>query len=302
MFKFLVAWLLTAAALPAVAMHNVLACEPEWGALAEELGGDKLSVYSATTGRQDPHRIEARPSLIARARNADLLICSGADLEIGWLPILLRQSGNDRIQPGSPGYLEASQYVVKLDVPKIIDRSLGDIHASGNPHIHLDPRNITKVAEVLTGRLVEIDPANADAYKKRAESFRSRWQSAIQRWERQGAPLKGVLVVTHHKDLTYFMSWMGMRDAGSLEPKPGLPPTTTHLAQLVDKMKRAPAKVIVYWPYNSPRAAQFLSERTEIPTVMLPLTVGGTERAKDLFGLFDDVIERLMTTIEARRD
>ena len=297
-FRFFAALSLAAAALPAAAMHNVLACEPEWGALAEELGGDKVSVYSATTGLQDPHRIEARPSLIARARNADLLICSGADLEVGWLPLLLTQSGNDRIQPGSPGYVEASQYVVKLDIPKVIDRSLGDIHASGNPHIHLDPRNIAKVAEVLTGRLVEIDHANADAYAKRAESFRGRWQSAIERWEKEGAPLKGVPVVVHHKDLTYFMNWMGMRDAGSLEPKPGVPPTATHLAQLTEKMKRDPAKVIVYWPYNSPRAAQFLSERTSIPTVMLPYTVGGTEKAKDLFGLFDDTIERLLTTIK----
>jgi zinc/manganese transport system substrate-binding protein len=188
--------------------------------------------------------------------------------------------------------------VVKLDIPKVIDRSLGDIHASGNPHIHLDPRNIAKVAEVLTGRLVEIDHANADAYKKRAESFRGRWQSAIERWEKEGAPLKGVPVVVHHKDLTYFMNWMGMRDAGSLEPKPGVPPSAAHLAQLVERMKRDPAKVIVYWPYNSPRAAQSLSERTNIPTVMLPFTVGGTEKAKDLFGLFDDTIERLLTTIK----
>src|ERR1700740_433801 len=205
--SFLAALAITVAAPPAAAMHNVLACEPEWGALAEELGGDKVSVYSATTGLQDPHRIEARPSLIARARNADLLICSGADLEVGWLPLLLTQSGNDRIQPGSPGYVEASQYVVRLDIPKVVDRSLGDIHASGNPHVHLDPRNIAKVAEVLTERLAEIDHANADAYKKRAESFRGRWQSAIERWEKEGAPLKGVPVVVHHKDLTYFMNW-----------------------------------------------------------------------------------------------
>jgi len=298
-FRLLAALSISVAALPAAAMHNILACEPEWGALAEELGGDKVSVYSATTGRQDPHRIEARPSLIARARNADLIICSGAELEIGWLPLLLTQSGNARIQPGSPGYLEASRYVVRLDVPRVIDRSLGDIHASGNPHVHLDPRNIAKIAEVLAGRLVEIDHANADEYRKRAESFRRRWQSAIQRWEKEGAPLRGVSVVVHHKDLAYFMNWMGMRDAGSLEPKPGVPPTATHLAQLVEKMKRDPAKAIVYWPYNSPKAAEFLSQRSNIPAVMLPYTVGGTDKAKDLFGLFDDTIERLLTTINS---
>src|SRR2546426_4990562 len=182
--RFVVAMSSVVFALPATAALNVFACEQEWAALAQELAGDKASVYSATNALQDVHKVEARPSLIARIRNADLIICSGAELEIGWLPLLLTQSGNARIQPGSPGYLEASRYVVRLDVPRVIDRSLGDIHASGNPHVHLDPRNIAKIAEVLAGRLVEIDHANADEYKKRAESFRRRWQSAIQRWEK----------------------------------------------------------------------------------------------------------------------
>src|SRR5258706_15831614 len=121
---------------PAVAALNVFACEPEWAALAQEIGGDKLNAFSATTALQDPHHIEARPSLIARVRNADLIVCTGSELEVGWLPLLLTQSGNSRIQPGSPGFLEASQYVVRLEIPKVIDRALGDIHPSGNPHIH----------------------------------------------------------------------------------------------------------------------------------------------------------------------
>src|SRR5436190_5007831 len=123
---------------PVLAALNVFACEPEWAALAQEIGGDKVSAYSATTALQDPHRIEARPSLIARARNADLLICSGSELEVGWVPLLLVQSGNSRIQPGSPGFLEVSQFVVKLEVPRVVDRALGDIHPAGNPHVHLD--------------------------------------------------------------------------------------------------------------------------------------------------------------------
>src|ERR1700694_3178219 len=272
---------------PAGAALNVFACEPEWGALAQELGGDKVSVFSAPTALQDPHRIEARPSLIARIRNADLLICSGSELEVGWLPLLLTQSGNDRIQLGSPGYLEASQYVVKLEIPKVIDRALGDIHPAGNPHIHLDPRNIAKVAEVLTGRLVELDHANADLYKTRADSFAKRWQSAIEGWATRAAALKGVPVVVYHKDMSYFIYWSGMREVGSLEPKPGIPPTPSHLADLVERMKR-----------NPPKAAEFLSERSGIPQVMLPYTVGGTEKAKDLFGLFDDTIERLLKTVK----
>jgi len=285
-------------ALPAVAALNVFACEPEWAALAQELGGDKVSAVSATTALQDPHRIEARPSLIARIRSADLVICSGSELEVGWLPLLLTQSGNDRIQAGSPGFVEASQHVAKLEIPKVIDRSLGDIHASGNPHVHLDPRNIAKVAQVIAGRLSELDQANAEHYRARADSFGKRWQGAIQRWEQQAAPLKGVPVVVYHKDMSYFLNWAGMREAGSLEPKPGLPPSPAHLAELIERMKRSPAKVIVYSAYNSPQAAEFLSQRSNIPHVMLPYTIGGSERAKDLFGLFDDTIERLLKTVK----
>jgi len=286
------------AALPAVAALNVFACEPEWGALAQELGGDKVSVYSATTALQDPHRIEARPSLIARIRSADLLVCSGSELEIGWLPLLLTQSGNSKIQLGTPGYLEASQYVAKLEIPKVLDRALGDIHPGGNPHIHTDPRNISKVAAALEERLAQVDPANAGTYHSRAKAFLDRWQVAIARWEKEAAPLKGVPVVVHHKAFTYFINWTGMREVASLEPKPGIPPTPSHLAELIDQMKSQPAKVIVYSSYNSPQAAQFLSERSKIPTVMLPFTVGGTEKAKDLFGLFDDMIGRLLGAVK----
>jgi zinc/manganese transport system substrate-binding protein len=227
-------------------------------------------------------------------RNADLVICSGSELEVGWLPLLFTQAGNARIQPGSPGYIEASQYVVRLEIPKVVDRALGDIHPSGNPHVHLDPRNIAKVAEVVTARLAEIDHANADTYRARAEDFNKRWQQAIEKWRQQAQPLKGVPIVVYHKDMSYFINWSGMREAASLEPKPGIPPTPTYLAELVERMKRMPAKAVVYSPYNNPGAAQFLSQRTNIPVVPLPFTVGGTPKAKDLFGLFDDTIERLL--------
>lgn len=288
----------TALSFPAAAALNVFACEPEWGSLAQELGGDKVNVYNATTAMQDPHHIEARPSLIARARSADLMICSGSELEIGWVPLLLTNSGNDRIQPGSPGFLEASQFVVKLEIPKVIDRALGDIHPGGNPHIHLDPRNIARVAEVLAGRLAEIDHANASEYRKRAETFRQRWSSAIEAWEKQAAPLKSMPIVVYHKDLSYFINWAGMREAGSLEPKPGIPPTPAHLADLIERMKRDPAKVVVYSPYNNSKAAEYLSAQTRIPVVPLPFTVGGTAGAKDLFGLFDDTIARLLAVVK----
>ena len=289
---------IAAAALPATAKVNVFSCQPEWAALAEEIGGDKVSAVSATTAFQDQHHIEARPSLIARVRNADLLICSGSGLEVGWLPLLLTQSGNGRIQPGSPGYIEASQYVPKLEVPGAIDRSMGDIHPGGNPHIQTDPRNIAKVATVLTERLAQVDAPNAALYRSRGADFDKRWQEAIRRWEQQAARLKGTPIMEHHKDFTYLVHWLGMREIGTLEPKPGIPPTTSHLAELVELMKRDPAKLIIYSSYSDPKASQFLSQRTGIPAVMIPFSLGGSDRAKDLFGYFDDVIARLLAPLQ----
>lgn len=279
---------------PALAALNVLACEPEWAALAQELAGDKATVHSATTAQQDPHRVEARPSLIARARNADLVVCTGSEMEAGWMPLLLAQSGNARIQLGAPGFLETAPLVPRLDIPKVLDRSQGDIHPGGNPHIHLDPRNIAKVAEVLRERLIRLDPANAESYRARSSAFLARWSDAIARWEAKAVPLRGLTMVVHHKNLTYLSAWLGLREVGSLEPKAGLPPTTAHLAELVTRMQREPARLIAYTAYNDPRAAAFLSERTRIPAVMLPYTVGGSEAAKDLFGLFDDTLARLL--------
>ena len=290
-----IAWLLSQ---PALAEIKILACEPEWAALAQEIAGDKAAVYSATTALQDPHRVEARPSLIARARNADLAVCSGSELEVGWMPLLQTQSGNSRIQSGTPGLLEVSQFVMRLEIPKALDRSLGDIHPAGNPHVHLDPRNIAKIAQVLRDRLMQIDPANADAYKSRAAAFLARWREAISRWEAQAAPLKGLTVVAYHKDMSYLNEWLGIREVGSLEPKPGIPPSTAHLAELVTRMQREPAKLIVYSAYSNPQAAEFLSTRTKIPAVMLPFTVGGSDRAKDLFGLFDDTLARLLAVLK----
>lgn len=284
----------SAIALPAQATLNVFACEPEWAALAQELAGDLVKVTSATTALQDVHHIEARPSLIARARNADLLICTGAELEIGWLPILLSQSGNGKIQVGQPGNLEAAAFVTKIELPQAVDRSQGDVHPTGNPHIHLDPRNVARVGEALTARLAQIDAANAEAYKKRATAFQQKWREAIAKWEAQAAPLKGVAVVVYHKDLSYMLRWLGMRDIASLEPKPGVPPTTGHLGELLTKLQREPAKMILRSAYADPKAAAWLSERAKIPVVTLPYTVGGDEQAKDLFGLFDDSIQRML--------
>ena len=282
------------AAQPVAAALNIFACEPEWGALARELGGEKVNVYTAVGALQDPHHIEARPSLIARARSADLVVCSGAELEVGWLPLVRTQSGNARIQSGQPGDFEAARYIVALEVPQRLDRAQGDVHAAGNPHIHLDPRNIAMVAAALAQRMAQLDSAEAENYRTRSKAFLERWQQAIARWEKQAAPLKGMSVVVYHKDLTYLIDWLGMREAGALEPKPGLPPTTAHLSELLARLAKHPAAVIVRSAYSDPRAGAWLSERAKIPTVMLPYTVGGTDKAQDLFGLFDDTLARLL--------
>jgi zinc/manganese transport system substrate-binding protein len=281
-------------ALPAHAALNVFACEPEWGSLAKELGGDKASIYVATTALQDPHRIEARPSLIARARNADLVVCTGAELEVGWLPLLQTQSGNDKIQSGRPGYFEAASAVALIERPERVDRSMGDVHAAGNPHLHLDPRNIAAVAAALGERMASLDPAQAAYYRERQKAFLDRWREASARWEKQGAPLKGLSLVVYHKDLSYLINWLGMREVGSLEPKPGLPPTTAHLSDLLTRLKQTPAKAVVRSAYSDPRPAEWLAQRAGIPHVMVAFTVGGTEQAKDLFGVYDDTLARLL--------
>src|SRR5688572_12617687 len=194
----LIAFLVLAlAATPAAAALRVFACEPEWGALVRELAGDAADVSVATSALQDVHRIEAKPSLIAKMRRADLVVCTGADLEVGWLPQLLRQSGNAKVASGK-GYFMATEQVVTLDKPKALDRAAGDVHPQGNPHIQMDPRRVQQVAKALSARLALLDPANATTYTQRLADFTTRWQAAIKRWEAKAAPLKGKPIVVHH--------------------------------------------------------------------------------------------------------
>jgi len=282
------------AAPPAFAALNVFACTPEWGALAKELGGDKANIYVATNALQDPHHIEARPSLIARARSADLVVCTGADLEVGWLPLVLTQSGNPKIRNGQPGYFEAARQVVLLEIPTLVDRSQGDVHPGGNPHIHLDPRNIAKIAAALNERMAQLDPPEAGHYRARSKAFLDRWQQAIARWEKEAAPLRGIAVVGYHKNMSYLNQWLGIREIGNLEPKPGLPPTAAHMSELLARLARDPAQAVVRSAYNDPRAAEWLSQNAKIPAVTLPFTVGGSDKARDLFSLYDDTLARLL--------
>lgn len=285
----LLGWLL-----PARAELTVLATVPEWAALVQEIGGDKVNVTAASTARQDVHRVEAKPSLIARARRADLVVATGAELEVGWLPMVLRECGNPRVQPGRPGYFEAAQQVRLLEVPARLDRAEGDVHPGGNPHIQLDPRNILQVGEALAARMAELDPGSAAAYRANFGAFAEKWRAALARWEREAAPLKGQPILVQHRAFVYLNHWLGLKEVGALEPKPGMEPTSAHLAGVLARLKSEPAKMVIRPAYQSDRASAWIAERARIPAVALPFTVGGTPEAKDLFGLFDDTLRRLL--------
>jgi len=289
----LVLALLAAAPSLARAELNVFTCEPEWASLAEELGGGLLKADSATQAQQDPHYIQARPSLISRVRRADLLICSGAGLEVGWLPKLLQKGNNPRVRPGNPGYFEASAFVRRLEVPSGVDRARGDMHPQGNPHVQANPHNIALIAGALAERLQQLDPGNAEAYRRRADDFLTRWQSATARWEEAAQSLRGRRVIAHHKSWVYLEDWLGLTEVATLEPVPGVPPTAGHLGDLLGQFGAGGADWIIRAPYQADKPSLWLSERTGIPAVMLPLTVGGSEQATDLFTMFDDILRRL---------
>ena len=287
---FLILWL----PVYAHAALNIFACEPEWAALAKEIGGDDVRVYAATTALQDPHRIEARPSLIAQMRRANLVVCTGAELEAGWLPVLLQNANNAAVQPGRPGYFEAARFVPLLEKPARLDRADGDVHAAGNPHLHTDPRNILRVAETLAARLAEVDPGNAAAHRARGQAFAVRWQAAIARWEARAASLRNLPVAVQHRSFSYLLAWLGMTEVAVLEPRPGVEPSVGHLARVAARLQTTPAKMVLRAAYQSPRPADWLAKRAGIPALELPYSVGGNDRAQDLFGLFDDTLDQLL--------
>ncbi len=292
MIRIPIALLLLAAPLYADAL-DVFTCEPEWGALVSEIAGDAVNVVVATTAFQDPHRLQARPSLIAAARNADLLVCTGADLEVGWLPLLLRRAGNRDIQPGNPGNFMAADFVRRLEVPRSVDRSQGDVHPQGNPHIHLHPRNIRRIAAALRERLAELDPANAARYRANADDFAARWDEAVRAWRERALDLDGMRLVSHHRSFSYLADWLGLDMVATLEPRPGIPVSGAQLAQLIEVLEPDPPRAIVRAPFENEKASLWLSDRLDVPAVVLPYTVGGSERATDLFTLYEDTLARL---------
>jgi zinc/manganese transport system substrate-binding protein len=282
------------AAAQAEAAFNVFACEPEWGALTKVIGGDDVDVYTATTALQDPHQIQARPALISRLRNADLLVCTGAELEIGWLPVLLRQASNGKVQPGQPGYFEATSVINLLEKPARLDRAEGDVHPAGNPHIQTDPRNMRVVAAELAKRLAALDPSHGAGYQQREQSFDQTLAAAMAKMQAQAAPLKGVAFVSYHKAWVYLAGWLGMTEVANIEPKPGVPPGSAYIAELLEKIPSLKAKMIVYAAYEDPKPSQFVAEKSHLPAVMLPFTVGGDDASEEIIGFYQDTVNRLL--------
>jgi zinc/manganese transport system substrate-binding protein len=265
---------------------EVFACEPEWGSLVTELAGDKANVTVATTAFQDPHRLQAKPSLIAAIRDADLVVCTGADLEIGWLPLLLRRGGNAEV-------FMAADHVRKLEIPKVLSRAQGDIHPQGNPHVHMDPRNIRRVADALAEQLAKVEPANAEAFRAGLEDFQQRWSEAILQWEEQAASLAGLEFVSHHRSFSYLANWLDIEIVATLESKPGIPPSGAHLAALLEQLSDKPPLGAIRTPYENEKPSLWLMERLSVPAIMLPYTVGGNAAVVDLFTLFDNTLRTL---------
>ena len=262
------------------------------------LGGEKVSVYTATTGMQDPHRIQARPSLIAKARSANLIVATGAELEAGWLPVVQRESNNPAIMPGQPGFFEAATYVRMLNVPSVVDRSMGDVHAAGNPHIQTDPRNLQPIARALSTRMSQLDPANAAYYRARGDQFQKDWQTNLARWQATSAPLRGVKVWYQHDGYPYMNQWLGLNQVGVLEPLPGVDPSSRQLADILQRQSSIHGAMVITSAYMNDAPSRWFSEKAGVPEVTLPFTVGGNERVNNLASLYDDTITRLLTALK----
>lgn len=276
------------------AQLKVVATYPWMGELVKEVGKDKVSVYVIAKGSEDPHFVVPKPSHIAKLRDADLLIMQGASLEVGFLPPLLQQSNNPKIQPGREGFLDLSQFVQIIEKPVSVSRAMGDVHPEGNPHYQLDPHNIPILAKAIKGKLCKLDGKNCAYYEKNLKDFLARWEESLRRWDSQLASLKGIKVVQYHKLYDYLLRRYGMEPLATLEPLPGIPPTAKHTEEVIKAIQGASAKVCILQDvYHERRTAQYVSSKTGAKVVVLPHDVGAVKEAKDLYSLFDQIVWRL---------
>ena len=272
---------------------EVFTCEPEWAALIKELA-PQARITSATHARQDPHHIEARPALISALRRADLAACTGASLEAGWLPMLQQRAGNPAVQDGREGMFYASQAVELIEAHEHVDRSMGDVHAEGNPHFHLDPRRLKQVAAALAQRLGSIDPPNAAAYRSRQAAWAADWDRRTAAWEAKAKPLAGRKVVVQHTAFSYVWQWLGLQQVADLEPKPGLPPTPGHLRHVLQQVRNDRPMAVVQSLYQDPQGGQWLVGQIGVPLLVLPSTVTADGPAQTLAGLYDTLLDDLL--------
>jgi zinc/manganese transport system substrate-binding protein len=272
---------------PSFAKLNVVATLPWIGSIVNDLGKDRVNLTVLVKPSQDPHQIEAKPSMILAARKADVIMYNGLDLEIGYLPLLIESSRNQKIQPGKPGNFDCSRFVSVIEKPTAVDRSLGDVHPLGNPHYHLSPRNIRNIAEGIARALSELDPDNAAFYQANATSFRARLDEKQKVWSQK--PLRGKKFISYHKFFEYLANEYGFELVGYIEAKPGIPPSANHMESLIDLARRARLAGILTTAYFARTAPDFLSEKTGVKVIVVPHEVGATPAARDWFNLMDQV-------------
>ena len=293
---------LLAAAAPAAAQLKVVTTTEDLASLVREVGGDKVTVESFARGYQDPHFVEPKPSFILRLVNADLLVVVGRDLEIGWLPPLLTQSRNARVQPAGRGYLDASAGVTILEIPTgQITRAMGDVHPLGNPHYWLDPDNGRVIARAIRARLAELRPGDTAYFDQRYAEFDRRLTGAMARWDAAMAPFKGTRIVTYHRSWSNFTQRFGLDVIGYVEPKPGIPPTASHTVTLIGEMKRQNIRVILVEVYFDVRTPDAIARDTGAKVLVLPPSVGGVKEATDYIALFDYNIRQLTQALAGGR-
>src|SRR5882724_6900241 len=279
---------------------NVITATTDLAALAQEVGGDKIDVESIAKGYQDPHFVEAKPSFLLKLRHADLLVVVGLDLEIGWLPPLITQSGNPKIQPASSGYLDASQFAEILEKPEgPVSRAMGDVHPLGNPHYWLDPDNGRRIARGITGKLGQLDPPDSAYFQQRFQDFDKRLSAAEQKWDAEMKPYRGRKVVTYHNSLPNFAKHFGLNVIGFVEPRPGIPPTPSHTFELTNMMKRENGKIIMVEPYFDRKTPNSIAAQTGAQVVKYLPSVGGEKDVTDYFKLFDYDIALLTKAFQA---
>ncbi|MBN2399589.1 MAG: zinc ABC transporter substrate-binding protein [Candidatus Aminicenantes bacterium] len=272
---------------------QVVTTYPYIAGLTEQVGGDRVDVRALAGGQWDPHTIMAKPSFIAKLRRADLLIINGAQLEIGWLPPLLNQASNPKVNVGARGLLDLSRSVKMLDVPDNVSRAHGDIHPDGNPHYYLDPHNMLPLAEAIAAKLSELDGTGVQAYRKNLADFRVQWNAKLEEWDRRLADLKGAMVIEYHQNYDYLLRRYGIELLGTIELLPGIPPTSRHIQELEAKIDNASVRFILQDVYNPDEASRHIATKHHIRLIKLPHDIGAVREADGLFSLFEEIIRRL---------